>query len=83
MHGQPVPESLVGGRRFSTMTGDPSGKLMLAPIEPYHQFGRSGAWVSELLPYTAQVVDDLCFIKSMHTDAVNHAPAITFLLSGS
>lgn len=83
MHGQPVPAEYVGGRRFSTMTGDPSGKLMLAPVEPFARHGESGAWVSEFLPHTAQVVDDLCFVKSMHTDAVNHAPAITFLLSGS
>lgn len=82
-HGEPVPDSYVGGRRFSTMTGDPLGKLMLAPIEPFHQHGNSGAWVSELLPHTAKVVDDLCFVKSMHTDAVNHAPAISFLLSGA
>lgn len=82
-HGEPVPDSYVGGRRFSTMTGDPLGKLMLAPIEPFHQHGQSGAWVSELMPHTAKVVDDLCFIKSMHTDAVNHAPAISFLLSGA
>ena len=82
MHGKPVPESFVGGRRFSTMTGDPQGKLMLAPVEPFQQYGKSGATVSRFLPYTAEVADDLCFIKSMHTDAVNHAPAISFLLSG-
>jgi hypothetical protein len=83
MHGKPVPESYLGGKRFSTMTGNPKGKLMLAPVEPFRQHGRSGAWVSRFLPYTASVVDDLCFIKSMHTDAVNHAPAIAFLLSGA
>jgi hypothetical protein len=83
MHGKPVPESYLGGKRFSTMTGNPKGKLMLAPVEPFRQYGRSGAWVSRFLPHTAAVVDDLCFIKSMHTDAVNHAPAISFLLSGA
>ncbi len=83
MHGKPVPESYLGGKRFSTMTGNPKGKLMLAPVEPFRQHGKSGAWVSRFLPYTAKVVDDLCFIKSMHTDAVNHAPAIAFLLSGA
>jgi hypothetical protein len=83
MHGQPVPEPYVGGRRFSTMTGDPQGKLMLAPVEPFAQHGNCGAWVSKFLPHTASVVDDLCFVKSMHTDAVNHAPAISFLLSGA
>ena len=83
MHGQAVPEEYVGGRRFSTMTGSAQGKLLLAPIEPFAQHGSSGAWVSKLLPYTAEVVDKLCFVKGLHTDAVNHAPAISLLLSGA
>ena len=77
-HGQAVPEEIVAGKRFSTMTGNPQGKLLLAPVEPFHQRGQSGAWVSDFLPYTAQIADELCFVKSMHTDAVNHAPAISF-----
>jgi hypothetical protein len=83
MHGKPVPESYVEGKRFSTMTGKGNGKLMLAPIEPFKQRGQSGAWVSDLLPYTAAIADELTFVKGMHTDAVNHAPAISFLLSGA
>ena len=63
------------------MTGNPQGKLMLANVEPFQQHGLSGAWVSSFMPHTAEIVDDLCFIKSLHTDAVNHAPAISFLLS--
>jgi hypothetical protein len=82
MHGKPVPEEYVGGKRFSTMTGSASGKLMLAPVEPFAQHGKCGAWVSNFLPHTARVVDELCFIKSMHTEQVNHAPAISFFLSG-
>lgn len=82
LHGQPVPEEYFAGKRFSTMTGDPSGKLMLAPVEPFAQRGESGAWVSEFLPYTAAIADDLCFVKSLHTEAVNHAPAISFVMSG-
>jgi hypothetical protein len=82
LHGKPVPEDYVAGKRFSTMTGSPSGKLMLAPVEPFKQHGRSGAWVSALMPHTAQVADEPCFIKSLHTTQVNHAPAISFLLSG-
>ena len=82
MHGQPIPEEYLGTKRFSTMTGNPKGKLILGPVEPFHQRGQSGAWVSELLPHIASVADELCFVKSMHTDAVNHAPAISFLLSG-
>jgi len=82
LHGEPVPDSYIGDKRFSTMTGNPKGKLMLAPVEPFAQHGESGATVSGLLPHIANVADDLCFVKSMHTDAVNHAPAISFLLSG-
>jgi Protein of unknown function (DUF1501) len=83
MHGKTVPDSYFAGKRFSTMTGNPTGKVMLAPVEPFHQRGQSGAWVSDFLPYTAGIVDDLCFVKSMYTDAVNHAPAISLLLSGA
>jgi len=82
MHGKPVPEEFVAGKRFSTMTGNPKGKLMLAPVEPFKQHGQCGAWVSNFMPHTAKVVDDLCFIKSMYTEQVNHAPAISFMLSG-
>ncbi len=83
MHGKPVPNEYIDSKRFSTMTGEPNGKLLLAPIEPFHQYGESGAWVSDLMPHTAKIVDDLCFVKSMYTEAVNHAPAISFCLSGS
>ena len=82
LHGKPVPDSYIGGKRFSTMTGSASGKLMLAPVEPFAQHGESGAWVSEFLPHTAKIADELCFVKSMHTEQVNHAPAICFFLTG-
>lgn len=82
MHGQPVPDSFIQGKRFSTMTGKANGKLLLAPLEPFKQRGKSGAWVSDLLPYTASIADELTFVKGLHTDSVNHAPAISFLLSG-
>ena len=83
IHGQPVPDEYLGDKRFSTMTGNPKGKLMLQPVEPFKQHGKSGAWVSDFMPHTAKIVDELCFIKSMHTEAINHAPAISFLLSGA
>ena len=83
VHGKPVPEEYFKGKRFSTMTGNPTGKLMLQPVEPFKQHGQSGAWVSNFLPYIAKSADDICFIKSMNSDAVNHAPAISFLLSGA
>jgi len=83
LHGKPVPESFIEGKRFSTMSGGVKGKLMLAPVEPFQRRGQSGAWVSDFLPYTAAIADQLCFVKSLHTDAVNHAPAISLLLSGA
>jgi len=83
LHGKPVPQEYVAGKRFSTMTGNPQGKLMLAPIEPFKQHGQSGAWVSNFMPHVAKAADDICFVKSMHTEQVNHAPAVSFFLSGS
>ena len=83
LHGQPIPEEYVRGKRFSTMTGNPKGKLVLAPVEPFERHGKSGAWVSNFMPYTAGIADDVCFVKSLHTEQVNHAPAVTFFLTGS
>ena len=82
-HGQPVPESFVAGKRFSTMTANASAQKLLAPLEPFQQHGKSGATVSSLMPHTAAIADDLCFVKSMFTEQVNHAPAINFFLSGN
>ncbi len=83
LHGKEVPAEYVKDKRFSTMTGNASGKLLLAPVEPFAQHGQSGAWVSKFLPRTAEIVDDLCFVKSMHTESVNHAPGICFFLTGA
>ena len=83
LHGQQIPDEVVGGKRFSTMTGNQTARPVLGEITHFAQHGQSGAWVSDFLPYTASIADDLCFIKSMHTEAVNHAPAITFFLTGS
>jgi len=82
LHGEQLPAGYAEGKRFSSMSKDIDKKLLLGPIEPFAQHGQSGAWVSELMPHVAQITDELCFVKSMHTDAVNHAPAISFLLSG-
>src|SRR5688572_22010156 len=59
-HGKPVPEAYFAGKRFSTMTGNPTGKVMLAPVEPFKQHGQSGAWVSNFMPHVASVADELC-----------------------
>ncbi|YCM43557.1 DUF1501 domain-containing protein [Verrucomicrobiaceae bacterium 227] len=83
LHGEPVPKSYMEGKRFSTMSASADSRRLLAPIEPFRQHGESGAWVSSLMPHTAAIADELCFIKSMHTEQVNHAPAINFFLSGN
>jgi len=78
-----LPETIRMGQRLTTMT---SGQKRF-PIAPskytFAQHGKSGMWVSELLPWTAKMVDDLCFIRSMKTDAINHEPAITFMQTGN
>jgi hypothetical protein len=78
-----LPDSIRNGQRITTMT---SGQARL-PVAPsmfqFSQYGRSGRWVSELLPHTSQVVDDLAFIKSVNTTAINHDPACTFVMTGS
>jgi len=81
--GAELPASVRMGQRITTMTAF-QGKLPVAPsIFQFAQHGRSGAWLSELLPHTARIVDDLSFIKSMQTEAINHDPAITFCQTGS
>jgi hypothetical protein len=81
--GQELPESILKGQRLSTMTSGQAKKLVLPSIAPFKQYGKCGAWVSDFLPHTAGIVDDLCFIKSMHTTSVNHAPGITYFLTGA
>ena len=82
-NGRQIPEEVVGGRRFSTMTSGQTERPLLKEIGRFARHGESGATVSDLLPRTAGIADDLCFIHSMHTESVNHAPAITYLLTGS
>ncbi|MHC4908395.1 MAG: DUF1501 domain-containing protein [Planctomycetota bacterium] len=83
LHGTPIPDSVLAGKRFSTMTGDPTGKVLLRPMEAFKQYGQCGAWASGLVPHTGAIADELCFLKGMHTEQVNHAPAVTFFLTGS
>jgi hypothetical protein len=82
--GEQIPDSVVGGARFSTMTSGQTKRPCLPEITKFKQHGQSGAWVAaDFLPHTAAIADELCFVKSMHTTQVNHAPAITFFLTGS
>lgn len=82
-HGKEIPPELLGNKRLSTMTGTQKSRPVLSEITHFSKHGQSGATVSDFMPKTAEIADDLCFIKSMHTGAVNHAPAITFFLTGA
>ncbi len=83
MHGEELPASVRMGQRLTGMTSGQSSLPLASSFFNFSQHGQSGAWVSELMPKTAEIVDDLCFIKSMHTEAINHDPAITFFQTGS
>jgi len=78
-----LPDSIRMGQRLTTMTSGQSRFPVAPSIYQFQQHGKSGAWVSELLPHTAQVVDDLAILKTIHTEAINHDPAITYILTGS
>ncbi len=82
-HGKEIPAEIQQGQRLSTMTQGQTAKPVLAEITKFKQHGQCGRWLSDFTPHTAEIADELCFIHSMHTEAVNHAPAITFFLTGS
>ena len=81
-NGEDLPDGIRKGQRLTGMTGYQARLPLAGSIFNFAQHGQSGAWMSELLPATAKMVDDLCFIKSMHTDHINHDPAITFFQTG-
>lgn len=83
MNGEDLPPSVRGGQRLTGMSAGQSNFPLAGSIFGFKQYGESAAWMSELMPHTAKVVDDLCFIRSMHTEAINHDPAITFIQTGS
>ena len=82
LHGQDLPASVRQGQRLTGMSASQTSFPMTSSIYNFKQYGESRAWVSELMPHTAEIVDDLCFIKSMHTEQINHDPAITFFQTG-
>ncbi|MBE7502796.1 MAG: DUF1501 domain-containing protein [Verrucomicrobiales bacterium] len=82
-NGQELPASVRMGQRLTGMSGNQASLPMAGSAFKFNQHGQAGAWVSELLPHTAGVVDDLCIVRSMYTEAINHDPAITFLQTGS
>lgn len=78
-----LPDSIRQGQRLTGMTATQASFPVAPSMFPFAQHGESGAWVSELLPHTARIADELCFVKSMYTQAINHDPAVTFFQTGA
>jgi hypothetical protein len=83
LRGKELPASIRMGQRLTGMTATQDSFPVAPSRFRFARHGHSGAWVSELLPHTAKVADELCFIKSMHTEAINHDPAVTFFQTGA
>lgn len=81
--GTELPDSIRKGQRLTGMTATQASFPVASSLFKFAQHGSSGAWVSELLPHTAEIADDLCFIKSINTDAINHDPGVTFFQTGA
>ncbi len=83
MAGQDLPASIRMGQRLTGMTSGQAKFPLIGSYFKFQQYGQSGAWVSELFPQMASVIDEFCIIKSMHTEAINHDPALTFMQTGA
>mgnify|MGYP003646330399 CR=1 FL=1 len=81
--GEELPESIRGTQRLTGMTAGQSSFPLVGSNYKFDQYGESRAWISEVFPHTAGIVDDICIVKSMHTDAINHDPALTFFQTGA
>ena len=78
-----LPDSVRKGQRLTTMTSG-QARFPIAPSQyKFKQQGKCGMWMTEFLPYTAKMADDMVFIRSMHTEAINHEPAITYMQTGN
>ena len=82
-HGIEIPDEIRGTQRNSGMVANQSTFPLVKSIYGFKQYGNSGAWVSEILPHTAKIADDICIIKSMYTESINHEPAVMFMQTGS
>ncbi|MFD2203411.1 DUF1501 domain-containing protein [Shivajiella indica] len=81
--GKELPDSIRAGQRLTGMTAGQSSFPLVGSFFKFNQYGESRAWISEMFPHTAKIVDDICIIKSMHTEAINHDPALTFFQTGA
>ncbi len=82
-HGTQLPAEVRGEQRLTGMSGNQSSLPLVGSPYKFEQHGESGAWLSNLLPHTAGIADELSFVKSMHTEAINHGPGVTFMQTGS
>jgi hypothetical protein len=82
-HGEQLPDSVRGGQRLTGMSGNQSSIPLVGSPFQFKQYGQSGAWISNLLPHTASIADDICVVRSMFTEAINHGPGVTFYQTGS
>ena len=82
-HKQELPDSIRRGQRLTGMTSGQKNFPVAASKFKFAQHGQCGLWLSEMLPHTAKIADEICLIRSMHTEAINHDPAITFIQTGS
>ena len=81
--GEDLPESIRMGQRLTGMTSGQDRFPLVPPHVGFSQHGSNGTWVSDYFPHTAQIIDELCVVRSMHTEAINHDPAITFFQTGN
>ncbi|MFT5300730.1 MAG: hypothetical protein ACI814_001511 [Mariniblastus sp.] len=81
--GQQLPDSVRQGQRLTGMSGNQASLPLVGSPFKFKQHGESGAWMSDILPYTAKVADDLCIVNSVFTEAINHGPGVTYLQTGS
>ena len=82
-HGEQLPEEVRGGQRLTGMSGNQSSLPLAGSPFKFAQHGQSGHWMSDLLPHTAKIADEICVVKSMYTEAINHGPGVTYLQTGS
>ena len=82
-NGDELPDSVRQGQRLTGMSGNQATLPLAGSVFKFQQHGKNGTWLSDLLPHTAHVVDDLCIVRSMYTEAINHDPATTFFQTGS
>jgi hypothetical protein len=83
MYGQDLPESIRNGQRLTGMTSNQERFPLIGSKFKFNQYGENGVWISELFPNIGSIADELCVIKSMHTEAINHDPALTFMQTGA